>query len=359
MPQVPDNVADNLADDASGEGAGDATDDQHLRVFSIESADAMDADLDVEEAPPERPAVETVLEMLEHGEVRPASLIGLSDLSAEQASAVRRRWTNLPASIRSSVMRGVLELSEDRVEVNFGRLLRLALVDDASEVRQLAVSGLWEDEGGDLSTLLGRLAAGDASEDVRAQAALALGRFAEMAETGQVDTATGSSVRRTLFAIATDEAESWHVRRRAVEAAAVFGTDPRLVPLIETMYDEDEVGLRATAVYAMGRTMAPRWLPTIINEFVSDDAEIRYEAARAAGQLGDVEALPGLSELAQDDDLEVRLAAITAIGAIGGNGAVRILRRLADDVPDTDVDAIDDALIEAALVTDPLSLDGA
>lgn len=150
---------------------------------------------------------------------------------------------------------------------------------------------------------------------------------------------------------------SWHVRRRAIEAASPFASDPRLAELIERLFEEEELGLRATAIYAMGRSMDGRWLATAINEFVSDDAEIRYEAARAAGLLAETDALPGLSELAQDDDLEVRLAAITSIGQIGGAAAVRILRRLAEDAPDTDDEAIDDALIEAAIATDPLSLD--
>lgn len=330
--------------------------DQHLRVFSIDAADS-DDDLDVEEAVPEKPKVGAVLDMLEQSEVRPAILVGLSDLSGDELNLVRKRWSELPDETRISVLRAVVQMTEDRVDFHFGRLLRLALVDDSAAVRQLAISGLWEDEGNDLPTLLGRLARGDESEDVRAQAAQGLGRFAEMAETGKFDATTTSSIRRTLFDTALDENESWNVRRRAVESAAVFASDPRLKSLIQELYDEDELGLRATALFAMGRTMAPSWLPTVINEFASDDAEIRYEAARASGQLNDVEALPGLSELAKDEDLEVRLAAITSIGTIGGSGALRILRRLADDAPGTDVDAIDDALVEAALVLDPLSLD--
>lgn len=331
-------------------------DDQRLRVFAIDSADA-DDDLNAEEAVPEKPEVGAVLDMLEQGEVRSAVLVGLSDLSADEVNLVRKRWAALPDETRVAVLRAVVEMSEDRVDFHFGRLLRLALVDDAPDVRQLAISGLWEDDGSDLPTLLGRLARGDTSEDVRAQAAQGLARFADMAETGKLDATTTSSIRRTLFDTATDENESWHVRRRAVESAAAFGTDPRLTALIEALYEEDELGLRAAAVFAMGRTMASSWLPMIINEFVSDDAEIRYEAARASGQLNDVEALPGLSELAKDEDLEVRLAAIASIGAIGGSAALRILRRLAENAPDTDADAIDDALVEAAIVTDPLSID--
>ncbi len=330
-------------------------DDERLRVFSIDSPE--DDDLEVEEPMPEKPDIETVLTLLEQGEVRPATLVGLSDLTSEEVNLVRKRWSDLPDETRIAVVRAVVEMSEDRADFHFGRLFRLALVDDAPEVRQLAIGGLWEDEGSDLPTLFGRLARGDQSEDVRAQAAQGLGRFAEMAESGKLDATATSSIRRTLFDMAADENESWNVRRRAIESAAVFSTEPRLNSLIQALYDEDELGLRATAVFAMGRTMSPRWLPTVINEFVSDDAEIRYEAARASGQFNDVDALPGLSELAKDEDLEVRLAAISSIGAIGGSGALRILRRLAEDAPESDVDAIDDALIEAAISADPLSLD--
>ena len=334
-------------------------DDDHLRVFSIDSPeDESELDEGFEDEPPvEKPAVADVLESLRAGEARPATLIGFSDLESADAALVAAAWLEVPSATRLAAVQALVDMVEERLDFHFGRFFRVALDDDDARVRQLAITGLWEDEGTDLPGRLCTVMESDESQDVRAQAAQGLARFADLAELGQLDPGVAADLRERLFAVATDEDQSWHVRRRAVEAASSFGTDPRLPDLIERMFEEDELGLRASAVYAMGRAMDSRWLATTINEFVSDDAEIRYEAARAAGLLADTDALPGLSELAQDEDLEVRLAAIGSIGQIGGPSAVRILRRLLDDAPDTDEEAIDDALIEASIVADPLSLD--
>jgi HEAT repeat protein len=332
--------------------------DEHLRVFSIESPDSGVLDDGTEDdAQVEKPSIDAVLESLRRGVVRPIELVGLSDLGSDDAEIVEAAWSGLPSATRLSTVRETGEMIEDRLDYHFGRFLRVALDDEDEGVRQLAIAGLWEDEGTDLAGRLSGIMESDESQDVRAQAALGLSRFAEWAELGRLAPDTAESVRQRVFAVALDNDESWHVRRRAVEAASSFGSDPRLVGLIEQLFEEDELGLRATAVYAMGRSMEARWLVAVINEFASDDAEIRYESARAAGLLADTSALPGLSELAQDEDLEVRLAAITSIGQIGGSAAVRILRRLVEDAPDTDEEAIDDALIEASIVADPLSLD--
>lgn len=331
---------------------------EHLRVFSIDSPEDEDevddglADDEVVEKPP----VRDVLASLLAREVRPAELIGLSDLGAADVRLVEAAWSGVPVATRLRTVQELVDMVEERLDFHFGRFLRISLADEDPRVRQLAINGLWEDEGADMAGRLCALMETDESQDVRAQAAQGLARFADLAELGQLEP-SAADLQQRLFAVATNDEESWHVRRRAVEAASSFASDPRLPDLIERMFEEDELGLRASAVYAMGRAMDRRWLATTINQFVSDDAEIRYEAARAAGMLGDTDALPGLSELARDDDLEVRLAAITAVGQIGGSAAVRILRRLVEEAPETDDEAIDDALIEASISADPLSLD--
>ncbi len=330
---------------------------EHLRVFSIDSPEDED-DVDdglADDEVVEKPPVSDVVASLLAGEVRPAELIGLSDLGAADVRLVETAWSGVPVATRLRTVQELVDMVEEHLDFHFGRFLRIPLDDEDPRVRQLAITGLWEDEGADMAGRLCALMETDESQDVRAQAAQGLARFADLAELGQFE--PGANLQQRLFAVATNDEESWHVRRRAVEAASSFASDPRLPDLIERMFEEDELGLRASAVYAMGRAMDRRWLATTINQFVSDDAEIRYEAARAAGMLGDTDALPGLSELARDDDLEVRLAAITAVGQIGGSAAVRILRRLVEEAPETDEEAIDDALIEASISADPLSLD--
>lgn len=303
------------------------------------------------------PSLAEAIAAWRRGSVTEANVTALADLDRAGASRFAQQWPALPPETREAVARQMLELAELRVDLHFGRVLRMLLDDPSATIRQLAASALWEDEGADLPIRLLALAAEDPSQDVVAQAVQSLAATCDRAATGDVDEALARRLCDELLAIADDPGRAPTVRRRALEVAAVFADDARVAPLIEDFYDADEPGFRASAVYAMGRTADGRWRSRIVDEFVSDDAELRFEAARAAGELGDSEALPGLIELAGDEDPEVRQAAIGAMGRIGGRASLRALQRLAENAAESDADAIEDALLEAETTVDPLTVD--
>jgi len=293
----------------------------------------------------------------QEGRVSEANVTALADLSRDDAARFARQWGALPAETRESVARQMLELAELRVDLHFGRALRLLLDDPSAAIRQLAVSALWEDEGADLPDRLLTLAAEDPSQDVVAQAVQSLAATCDRAAAGELDETESRRLRDELLRLAAETTRAPTVRRRALEVAAVFADDARVRPLIDAFYDADEPGFRASAVYAMGRTAASRWRPRIVDEFASDDAELRFEAARAAGELADAETLPGLIELVGDEDPEVRQAAIGAMGRTGGRAALRALQRLTENAAESDTDAIEAALLEAETNVDPLALE--
>ncbi|HEY7035766.1 MAG TPA: HEAT repeat domain-containing protein [Thermomicrobiales bacterium] len=290
------------------------------------------------------------------GEFTPRDLIPLADLGRADAALLRRAWPSFTDEQRERAVRAMAEFAESDVQYVFGRALRVALDDSSPVVRQLAIAALWEDEGSDLIEAFLELVDRDPSQDVRAEAAQGLSRFAELAAEDGLKTGVAARLRRTLVAIAADQCEPYVVRRRALEAAGVFGRDPEIVDLIRDAYDADDAGLRAGALYAMGRTCDTGWLDALLFEFESPDAEMRFEAARATGELGDDRAVPGLTELASDEDVEVRQMAIGALGRIGGTAAVNALRRLARRGSAADRDAIDEALEEALVSIDALRL---
>lgn len=334
--------------------------DAHIRIFlpdeesdELEDLESGRNDPDV----PEHPSLNAVFEHLEDGKTQPHMLVGFSDLSRDQAREVRLRWPTLPVEIREAVVPKTNELGETRFDLHFGRFLRIALDDESEIVRQHAISGLDHEPDEELMLQLLRILAEDANDDVRIQAALSLAPYAELAETGKVSEKISLQLREQLFSVLSDTSEPLALRRRALEAVSEFGTDPRLALEIEEMYEDDDTGLRSSAVFAMGRSLNPRWYSTILNEFANDDAEVRYEAARAIGHFSDTSSLPGLTELAKDDDDEVRLAAIAAIGDVGGLAAQRVLQRLADQAgTDAEIDALDEAMTEAALYEEDFSL---
>ncbi|MDQ4045628.1 MAG: HEAT repeat domain-containing protein [Chloroflexota bacterium] len=326
----------------------------HIRVFTPE--EEVDPDeAEVTEEP--KPALDEVIAALIAGEYPRSVLVGLSDLGVRDAAELDRAWPQVDVGVRRAVPVELSDLAEERVDYVFHRALVTLLDDPDSAVRQLAIAGLWEGEDLRIASTLASMVRNDESEDVRAEAARGLGKFVERIELGEIEGPVTEEVLGALRDTLEDDSESLHVRARALESMAVLSADETVQAAIDRFYTEDETGYRATAIFAMGRSMNRSFLPTVLNETTSDDPEIRFEAARAAGRLGDTSALPMLAELAADDDAEVRHAAITGLGEIGGTAAVRYLRRLAEDAPEADHELIEDAMEEATVVIDPLLLD--
>lgn len=305
------------------------------------------------------PAAETrslhdVLAELRDGDFSEARVARLSDLSREDGRVLARAWPDFPEATREAIVRRIDEVSEERLDVNFRRALRVALDDPSATVRQLAVAALWEEDSTDLLGRFEELLETDPSGDVRAQAAAALEPYTARAAAGDLPDAEAQRLRDLLLR-ATSPHEPLLVQRRALEALGPLGSEPQIRDLITEFYESDEQALRCSAIYAMGRSLQPEWVPDILAELENDEAELRYEAARAAGTMGSQDALPGLLAAARDEDAEVRHAAVAAIGQIGGRGGARALERLADDADEADLELIESTLEDVNSLLDPFT----
>jgi HEAT repeat protein len=280
-------------------------------------------------------------------------LARFSDLSRDGARTFRREWQLLPENLRVDVVRRFDELSEERVELNFGRALRAALDDPSPIVRQLAIAGLWEDDSGELLDRLRRVLRDDPSPDVRSEAASALGRFSQRAPVESLPGEVSSGLRDDLVRVARNDASSYAEQCRALESLGPFAAEPEIADILRDAFHSGDHGLQCSAIRAMGLSRESRWLPLVLEELQSDEPELRFEAARSAGLLGSADALPLLLDAARDDDPEVRHTAINAIGQIGGRGAVRALERLAEDAGDADLELIEAAVDEVETLLEP------
>lgn len=298
-------------------------------------------------------ALTDALAAMRAGDLSQTWLGRLSDLSRDGARALAREWILLPESVRVDVVRRYDELSEERVDLNFRRALRVALDDPSPVVRQLAIAGLWEDDSGELLERLHQMLQSDESPDVRAEAAAALGRYSRQAAVGSLAEATAHALRDELIRVVEDDRSPYAVRRRALESLGPFAADPEIADAIGEAFDSGDHGLQCSAIYAMGLSLDSRWLPAILGELEGDDPELRFEAARSAGLLGSADALPILLDAARDEDPEVRHAAINAIGQIGGRGAVRALERLAEEAGEADLELIESALDDVNTLLEP------
>lgn len=285
--------------------------------------------------------------------VRASDVAQLSDLSRQSARQLRQLWPTLPVATRRRLVQMMAELAEENLALNFRHVFLIALDDDDQQVRECAIAGLWEEEDTlVLHRLLERLPR-ESEPSVRAALAQALGRFTELDVLGQLPLEDCRALRAALFSL-LESSEPLEVRRRALEAAAVYSHDPRINEAIEEAYWSGEHALKVSALYAMGRSLDRRWLPLLLEELQSEHPAYRYEAATACGELGAEEAVDELISLTSDPDRAVQGAAIAALGRIGGTLATNVLRRLARSTDPVVRDAAEEALAEAVFASDPL-----
>lgn len=295
----------------------------------------------------------------EERSLRNADLMRLSNLTAEDLRLVTSIWRDIDAERRRDVLVRLIDLSEENLEAEFNDLFKHCLSDESAEVRAKAIEGLWECDDRTLVRPLTSLLAQDPSEDVRAAAAAALGKFAILSQTGKMLQKDGDRIKQRLMNSVLDGDECLSVRRRAMEAVAPFNTDD-VQKIIQDAYQSPVKGMRCSAVYAMGKSCDSRWLPIILSELQNSDAAMRFEASNACGELGEEPAVPHLIPLFEDDDHETQISAITAVGNIGGSLARKALLRCIKSADDLAAEAAQEALDnldagERTFATDPYS----
>jgi len=274
-----------------------------------------------------------------------ARLYALSHLGPEDLARFREVWPRVAVERRRQITAFLVEITEDSFEVDFNAVFRYCLEDPDPRVRAAAIDGLWEDEDVRLIEPFIRMMHHDPAEEVRAAAAMALGRFVLLGELEKIQTRYLEATRDALLQVINSPQESVEVRRRAVESIGYSGHEGVRQLLREAYYDENEK-MRVSAIFAMGRSADPYWEPLLLPELESRNPEIRYEAARACGELELRAAVPGLIRLLDDPDVEVQEAAITALGQIGGEEARRALEACYERGDERVREAVDAALEE-------------
>lgn len=287
--------------------------------------------------------------------IRVSRLTRLSHLASEQQDAFLAAWPGIDVRRRRKIVCQLLELADDNVELNFDAVFLACLEDEDAQVRIQAIRGLWEYQGRDLIAPLLRLLGEDDDVGVRAEAALALGRFVLLWEQGNLRARYFQAMEGALRRILSDGRQPELVRARALEAIGACSGRGWVRQAIRESYEKGARRLKLSAIHAMGRSCDARWLPLLFRELASDDAGARYEAALACGAIGEEVAVPYLAPLLQDGDREVQSAAIAALGEIGSAEAKSLLLSLARDGSLNLREAARDALGEMDLGEDPLS----
>src|SRR3954453_6225142 len=148
--------------------------------------------------PKEQPTLVDALETIGQGAFHASLFRGLSDLDRSDLVEFERQWPNFPETSRIRAIQVMDELAEENVDLNFSRALRACLDDPSPAVRQLAIDALWEDESTELVDRFLSILDFDESQDVRAAAAQALGKFADQASIGDLPPELGERLWTTL-----------------------------------------------------------------------------------------------------------------------------------------------------------------
>lgn len=303
----------------------------------------------------EKPSLDAVLKALasKDGNLLSADIYyGLSGLSSEEIDRIRPIWRGLDDERRRKLMRQVADLSEADFELDYGALGLFALDDPDAEVRQAAIDTLWIDNSVAFMSRLIDMAKTDQSDTVRAAAMSELGRFILMGEYEELPEREAQRAQQVAITAWNNKSEDFQVRRRALEALA--NSSHEMVPgAILEAYNNPDILMKVSAVFAMGRTCNTSWAGLVMTELGSSEPEIQFEAARAAGELGLPQAVRYLDVLASRRDTEIREVAVWSLGEIGGDKAIRVLTRLADQAEEREDDEflelVEDALANAEM----------
>lgn len=282
------------------------------------------------------------------------ALYAFSNMEPEDQARFELAWPKIEADRRRRTVTALVELAEDNINLDFSSVFTFLLNDAEPQVRGKAIEGLWEDESREFLARLLELVVKDPDEFVREKAALGLGRFAYLAETGKLRERWVNKLREGLF----DRLRSGEmaVSRRALEALGYFGQDDQVIQAIKEGYNSDDELVKASALKAMGRSINKRWLPEVGKELGSNEPMLRYEAATAAGEMSADELTQPVIRLCEDQDREVQMAAIWALGQIGGQESSRALKALAEADDETLANAANEALTELSFASNPLNV---
>lgn len=277
---------------------------------------------------------ESILKAIEDDKAPIASLdvALLSDLEPSFADIVSDTLSSLELERETQILDHLINISEDRFDVNFDELFIRKLNSEREEIRETSIRGLWEYDERSLVEPLLEMLTKDDSDAVKIAAAIGLRRFSILAEEGKLPDRDSAQIYETLQSLIDDDHDyaqeeiSVDIKRRIIEALSPYNT-PEIHDIILDNYNSLDERLRASAIFSMGENGDSEWIPYILDEMDNSNPEIRFEAAGAAGRIGDESLIPDLARMGNDVSFEVISQVITALNLIGGSTSIKVLTR--------------------------------
>lgn len=284
-----------------------------------------------------------------------SQLVQLSELSGEQVDVFKSLWSSTPESRKTTVLERLTQLADENFALDFSIVFNESLKDESGHVREKAIRGLWESEDRLMIRTLVSLLNDDKVACVRVAAAETLGKFADLAQDGNLLSSDEKLIRECLINVLGRKGEDMEVRRKIIES--ISGMEfPERDKIIQAAYDNGNSKLLQSAICAMGRTSNSNWLPKVLSEMSNNDPEIRYEAVVACGKLGEDRIAADIVDMLQDEDHQVRVAAVRALGEIGGPLAKKALDSCLELDDEMLQQSAAEALSDVVFSDDPLAI---
>ena len=275
-----------------------------------------------------------------------------SDIGSLELKTTLEVWPRVTLDRKLSLLEGLSSLAEKDTLVNFDDFARSILDDADASVRVQAIRLLGECEDVKLVPVYIGLLKNDPDVNVRAEAANALNLFVDLGELDEIPEEVYGEAQSALFESARSEKET-RVRRHALESLG-WSSNPEVVELIESAFEQENIDWKVSALIAMGRSADDRWEDRVLRCLLDDDDRLRKAAVQSAGMLGFKSArLPLLRMLESEDNSEVISAAIWSLSQIGGEDVQLYIENLIDQTEDEDlIEFLEDALDNLAFTED-------
>ncbi len=268
-----------------------------------------------------------------------------SDITEADLNEIRKIWPRVPVLRKVNLLQDLEGMLESDTLLSCDDFARFALTDEDPEVRSHAIKLLWESSDPKLARTFGELLSGDSSEDVRAEAATALGNFVLLGELEEISPRIFEHTLTLLLQHYNSDLPD-RIRQEILRSLSYCGRD-EIVAMIKEAYARDKKAWKLAALESMGRSADSRWKNQVLESMLSADADFQYEAIRAAGELELKAARPALLKLLAEEvgNNDVYYQTIWALSKIGGESVKESLQDLLDHAQnDEEVEVLEMAL---------------
>ena len=275
-----------------------------------------------------------------------------SDIAPLELKTLMDVWPRVKPDRKLSLLEGLRSLAEKDTLVNFDDFARSILDDPEASVRVQAIRLLHECDDVKLIPVFIEMLKSDKDVNVRAEAAIALNLFVDLGELDEITEEAYGDIQAALLESVRGSKEM-RVRRNALESLG-YSSNPEVIELIESAFEQESVDWKVTALVAMGRSADDRWEDRVLRSILEDNDRVRKAAVQSAGLLSLKSArVPLLRMLDNEDNGEIMSAAIWSLSQIGGEDVQIYIENLIDSTEDDElIEFLEEALDNLSFTED-------